>query len=288
MLLRGLNTPENGENGVLCFIDSDPKKWGSRIEDCPVMEPEYLLTLPMHSFMVYVAVGPGYGEVRDLLASYDLTENEDFVDAGIAPVPLTELNGEYRRLRELVRNRSLLSDERLQVLHQFAGAVSRLAGEAAEVGVYMGGSAFLLASIFSPQKRMVRLFDTFRGIPASDDGVDIHREGDFADTTLPGVAEYLQGFDNITFHPGVFPASVTPEANAAGYCFVHVDADIYRSVSDCCAFFFPRLVQGGMMLFDDYGFATCPGVRRAADEFFADKPHKPIYLPTGQALVINN
>ena len=26
------------------------------------------------------------------------------------------------------------------------------------------------------------------------------------------------------------------------------------------------------MLFDDYGFATCPGARRAIDEFFADKP----------------
>ena len=74
----------------------------------------------------------------------------------------------------------------------------------------------------------------------------------------------------------------------ASYCFVHVDADIYRSVCDCCAFFYPRLVQGGMMLFDDYGFATCPGVRKAVDEFFADKSHKPLYLPTGQALVINN
>jgi O-methyltransferase len=43
-----------------------------------------------------------------------------------------------------------------------------------------------------------------------------------------------------------------------------------------------------MMLFDDYGFTSCPGVRKAVDEFFADKLHKPVYLPTGQALVINN
>ena len=59
-------------------------------------------------------------------------------------------------------------------------------------------------------------------------------------------------------------------------------------VLDSCDFFYPRLTPGGMMLFDDYGFASCPGVRKAVDEFFADKMQKPIYLPTGQALVINN
>jgi O-methyltransferase len=288
MLLRVLNMPLNGDSGVLCFIDSDPQKWGSKVEDCPVMAPEYLLTLPMHSFMIYVAVGPGYDQVRDILTGYDLTENVDFVDAGITPMALTELNYEYRLLWEKIRNRSLLSDERLQVLHQFAGAVPHLSGEVAEIGVYRGGTAYLLATIFSDQKRRVRLFDTFSGIPATAASMDIHREGDFADTNLSGVAEFLQGFDNIAIHSGVFPDSVTPEADAASYCFVHVDADIYRSVCDCCEFFYPRLVQGGMLLFDDYGFATCPGVRKAVDEFFADKAHKPLYLPTGQALVINN
>ena len=29
-------------------------------------------------------------------------------------------------------------------------------------------------------------------------------------------------------------------------------------------------------------------MRKAVDEFFADKLYKPVYLPTGQALVINS
>ena len=40
------------------------------------------------------------------------------------------------------------------------------------------------------------------------------------------------------------------------------------------------------MIFDDYGFPACRGEKDAVDEFFADKPEKPITLPTGQALVI--
>lgn len=39
------------------------------------------------------------------------------------------------------------------------------------------------------------------------------------------------------------------------------------------------------MLFDDYGFPTCPGARQAVDEFFDDKPETPLVLPTKQAIV---
>ncbi len=40
------------------------------------------------------------------------------------------------------------------------------------------------------------------------------------------------------------------------------------------------------MLFDDYSFPTCPGARKAVDEFFSDKPEVPFDLPTGQCLVV--
>ena len=39
---------------------------------------------------------------------------------------------------------------------------------------------------------------------------------------------------------------------------------------------------------DDYGFASCPGARKAIDEFFADKTEKPLAMLTGQALIIKH
>lgn len=39
------------------------------------------------------------------------------------------------------------------------------------------------------------------------------------------------------------------------------------------------------MIFDDYGFESCPGTRQAVDEFMADKPERVIHLTTGQALL---
>ena len=40
------------------------------------------------------------------------------------------------------------------------------------------------------------------------------------------------------------------------------------------------------MIFDDYGFLTCPGAKQAVDTFFSDRPEAPIYLPTGQCIVV--
>ena len=88
-------------------------------------------------------------------------------------------------------------------------------------------------------------------------------------------AEYLKLAEPYTL--------VSPDRPIA---LAHVDVDIYRSVWDCCEFIYPRLQVGGAMVFDDYGFPTCPGARKAVDEFFRNKPETPIILGTGQALAI--
>jgi hypothetical protein len=40
------------------------------------------------------------------------------------------------------------------------------------------------------------------------------------------------------------------------------------------------------MVFDDYGFPGCVRAREATDKAFRSFREKPIYLPTGQAMVI--
>jgi O-methyltransferase len=287
MLLRTFaNSSVKGR--VHCFIDSDPARWGDTIGSLPVRKPGYLKTLPVGSFKVYVAVGAGFDQVCKLLVSYGLTEGKDFVDARIKANDLAELDEIFRSIRGKIKDYTLLSNDRLHLLHQFAKAASQLPGEAAELGVYRGGSAYLLASVFSHKGKKLRLFDTFSGIPPVSDAIDIHLEGDFSDACPDEVSRLLNEFAGIVFHPGIFPETASGDAASDLYCFIHVDADLYRSVLDACIFFYPRLTTGGMIIFDDYGFPSCPGVRKAVDEYFADKPQKPIYLPSGQALVINS
>ena len=48
-----------------------------------------------------------------------------------------------------------------------------------------------------------------------------------------------------------------------------------------------RLVTGGILLCDDYGYHTCPGARKAFDEFAATTPEQSVvHLPTGQGFIV--
>jgi O-methyltransferase len=122
-------------------------------------------------------------------------------------------------------------------------------------------------------------------MPATNAAFDKHLVGEFSDTSLAAVQERLKDCGNVRFYQGLFPATSGPIAQIK-FSLVHVDADIYDSVRACCEFFYSRLEKNAIMLFDDYGFPTCPGARKAVDEFFSDKPEVPFYLPTGQCLIV--
>jgi O-methyltransferase len=151
--------------------------------------------------------------------------------------------------------------------------------------VFRGGTARLLAKITAPAGKTVHLFDTFAGMPSVDSNADLHKAGDFANTSLEAVQRYLHDCDNVRLYQGFFPSTAQP-IEQLSFALVHIDVDIYTSVLSCCGFFYPRMEHGGLMIFDDYGFISCPGAKKAVDEFFADKPEVPIYLPTGQCLVL--
>ncbi|MBP8251827.1 MAG: class I SAM-dependent methyltransferase [Herpetosiphon sp.] len=180
---------------------------------------------------------------------------------------------------------TLVDKVRSFMLYQWAKHAMSLDGDVAEIGVYKGGTARLLAKTLAVSGKTFHLFDTFAGMPPTDAERDLHQAGDFNDTSLQAVQKYLHDCPNVRFHQGFFPETATPITDTQ-FCFVHVDVDIYRSVLDCCAFFYPRLVHGGVMIFDDYGFFSCPGAKQAVDEFFADKPEYPVYLPTAQCMIV--
>jgi O-methyltransferase len=201
------------------------------------------------------------------------------------PIELWEQDERYQRLRTEVGERTRVDPLSFFMLYQFAHQALALPGEVAEVGVYRGGSARMLARIFSARNKPVHLFDTFTGMPPVDVNRDGFREGAFSDTSAQEVQDYLSDFPQVRLHPGLFPDTSGPVVDSR-FCFVHVDADIYTSVRACCEFFYERLVPGGILLFDDYGIPKCAGAKMAVDEFFANRPEHPCYFSTGQSLVI--
>ena len=192
----------------------------------------------------------------------------------------------FRAEYETISPYTLVSEDRCFVLESLVTQALRLDGEIWECGVYKGGTAMLLAKRVAGTARILRLFDTFEGMPETDSARDLHKAGDFSDTSLDAVRSRVQG-DFVQFHKGIIPTTF-PGLESARIAFAHVDVDIYGAVLACCEFIFPRLYVGGFMVFDDYGFPSCPGARAAVDEFFRKHSAVPLALPTGQALVFKS
>jgi O-methyltransferase len=205
------------------------------------------------------------------------------VDGKPNPAHLWDEDPAFRSVMAGVSARTLVHDPACYVLYRAALTTGSLPGDVAEVGVYRGGTALLLSRVTEPPAEL-HLFDTFEGMPMADPAHDLHREGDFADTSVASVRALLEGRANVQVHPGLFPGTADLVAHRA-FRLVHVDVDLHRSVHDCCDFFYDRLVPGGVLVFDDYGWTSTVGARTAIDDFFRTRPETPLYLPTGQALV---
>lgn len=184
---------------------------------------------------------------------------------------------------ELVRdNRMIFTIREAYNLFYYTRRAAALDGAIAELGVYKGGSAKLI-SLFKGDLPFY-LFDTFAGMPAVS-AIDRHHAGDFNDTSLASVKAYLAPYPNLQFFPGRFPDSARDLPNDITYSFVHLDVDIYESTLAGLQYFYPRLKKGGLLLSHDYASLTCPGVKKAFDEYFHATPEVVMPLFDTQCLV---
>jgi len=120
-----------------------------------------------------------------------------------------------------------------------------------------------------PNKRIF-LFDSFEGMLESDILERGHQKGDFRDTSLEQVRSYLSDKSNCSFFPGWIPSSaffLTEER----FCLVHLDLDLYQSTKAAIEIFWPKIVVGGVIVFDDWDWCRCPGVKQSITEYFDDQ-----------------
>jgi O-methyltransferase len=156
---------------------------------------------------------------------------------------------------------TLITQDRLDSLVQLCKSTK--AETIAEVGVYKGGSLKFLAEHFS--SAVIFGFDTFEGLPKEHwHNSEVHKPGDFDDTDIKSVYEFIDK-PNVVLVQGLFPKSAKQYKDQI-FDFVHIDTDFYKAVSESIAWFWPRMSKGGIIVFDDYKWPNCPGVKKALDE----------------------
>ncbi len=205
----------------------------------------------------------------------------------------------YKTARSVINDkRTLLYYDRLHVIYQSLKNIYNQCGNdqeplnIVEVGVYKGGGSYFIASILKELTDKINIYcvDTFEGHSKKDlinSNHDVHCPRWFSDTTYESVKSYLEDFDFIEVIKGRIQDCESVFEGKKIH-FAHLDVDLYEPMLFSLYLFSSKLQHGGILLVDDFGFNTCPGVRLAVNQFFeenSDSFYK-LELSTGQCLLM--
>jgi rfaE bifunctional protein nucleotidyltransferase chain/domain len=150
---------------------------------------------------------------------------------------------------------------------QFLATID-LKGDVADLGAYRGGTSLILRRL-APQKNL-HLFDTWKGNPYTDP-LCHHKAGEWA-ASLDECKRAVGQDEHTFYHEGIFPETTKQLLKTVMFSFVFVDPDTYQSVKAAIEYFWPRMVKGGKLFFDDVpDWPPCAGAEKAVREAFKEE-----------------
>ncbi|HVL12320.1 MAG TPA: TylF/MycF/NovP-related O-methyltransferase [Gemmata sp.] len=204
-------------------------------------------------------------------------------DLAVNDRSILERIAEYS-MTSVERQAALVSTVRYLVRRNVKGCV-------VECGVWRGGSSMAVALALLQENaadRDLYLFDTFEGmtppteVDRTADGISAqtHLDNDISKTGYWCVA----GIDDVrrnmtsTCYPesrvhlvkGPVETTIPEQSPAEPIALLRLDTDWYESTRHELIHLFPRLVEGGILIVDDYGHWA--GARKAVDEYLSELP----------------
>jgi len=171
----------------------------------------------------------------------------------------------------------------LLYIQHFMSLITGKEGAVVECGVGKGRT-FLLFSFFIGQEgkgRKLWGFDSFEGFPephAADASKRNPKAGEWSGTSPADIRLILRRAGikpdaiekRTVLVPGFFENTMH-KYDGTPIALLHVDADLYQSYKTVLDALVPFVVDGGIVLFDEYGTEKWPGATKAVDEFLANK-----------------
>jgi hypothetical protein len=179
---------------------------------------------------------------------------------------------------------------RVYIVCWFANKVKDLPGDFVECGVNTGAYARAIMEYinFPTLNKTFYLLDTYEGLVPGQITEKEHKAG---------IGTYLKNYRNVydqvveTFKP--FPAKIIkgavpgtlPQCDAKEICYLSIDMNVMEPEIAAANYFWDKVVRGGVIILDDYGFPKHIEQKLAFDEFAREKEVNILSLPTGQAVI---
>jgi O-methyltransferase len=192
---------------------------------------------------------------------------------------------------ESIRSNTLVDIYRCWELWTLAGQTKKLGGGILEVGVWRGGTGTLMAkrAQLAGAKDPVYLCDTFEGVVKAGAQDTTYKGGEHADTAQHVVEDLVRalGLKNVRILKGIFPEETAHLVDpGARFRLCHIDVDVYSSARDVMDWIWGRMVPGGVVIYDDYGFNACEGITKYVNEQVGETDRVVLHNLNGHAIVV--
>jgi len=180
------------------------------------------------------------------------------------------LDKEFQTCHAIIKDYTLVDLYRCYELWHLLSQVSGLPGDVLEVGTWRGGTGGLLGRRAKELNLDCEVFlcDTFEGVVKTGDEDRSYSGGEHADTSMPVVQELIGKLEisNIRILQGIFPEDTADQISDRKFRFCHIDVDVYQSGKDILDWVWSRMDIGGVVVFDDFGFASTTGITKLVHE----------------------
>ena len=110
-------------------------------------------------------------------------------------------------------------------------------------------------------------------------------EGHYSYLSIDQTKGNLKQFEeHCEFVKGYIPEVFSENPGPDNLSWLHIDLNSSMPTQKTLEQFVPKLLSGGVVLFDDYGHRGYSETKKVADEFFSEKDGILMPLPTGQAI----
>lgn len=151
-------------------------------------------------------------------------------------------------------------------------------GDITEFGCYAGTTSLYIRRLLNKYKsgKIFHVYDSFDGLPDKTNQDNNAAGIDFSAGKLYfSKADFTKVFKGASLqlpviHKGWF-SNLSPGDVPKNLAFAFLDGDFYHSILDSLKLTWPVLDENGVLLIDDFGRETLPGVERAVRDYFGGK-----------------
>lgn len=236
----------NEKYDIIAFCDNDKDKWEKTIWGKIIISPDKIKNMQ-------------FDEIIIISLSASETIKKQLIQIGVSEskINTTYIDFKIKARKQFVKDYSSI------IYHK------RIMGNVAEVGVFQGEFATVINEFFPDRK--LYLFDTFEGFDERD--ILYEEKNKFSDararhlhlTSETLVLNRMRYPEMCIIKKGYFPESAN--GIESKFCYVNLDVDLYKPTLEGLRYFFPLMVQGGIITIHDYFSEGYEGVNVALEEF---------------------